>query len=83
MVDLPEADRPVNQIVNPCCFRNVFRSRRDSEGCHVILLTPRAGISVTESRLAFTHTVEGCGRSPTLPSRNRCESPSDQEEGKC
>ena len=38
MVDLPEADSPVNQMVKPRCLRRVERSVRESEGCHVMLL---------------------------------------------
>ncbi len=39
IVDFPDADRPVNQIVKPCCFRKEFLSCRDSDGCHVMLLS--------------------------------------------
>lgn len=38
MVDLPDADRPVNQMVKPGCLRNVLRSAREREGCQVMLL---------------------------------------------
>jgi hypothetical protein len=38
MVDFPDAERPVNQIVNPRCFRNSLRSCRERDGCQVILL---------------------------------------------
>ncbi len=38
MVDLPDAERPVNQIVQPFCLRSVLRSEREREGCHVMLL---------------------------------------------
>jgi len=38
MVDLPEAERPVNQIVRPLCLRRMERSVRESEGCHVMLV---------------------------------------------
>jgi hypothetical protein len=38
MVDFPEAERPVNQMVKPGCLRNVLRSSREREGCHVMLL---------------------------------------------
>ena len=38
MVDFPDADSPVNQMVNPRCLRSSLRSRRDSEACHVMLL---------------------------------------------
>lgn len=38
MVDLPDAERPVNQIVKPVCLRNLLRSLREREGCHVMLL---------------------------------------------
>jgi hypothetical protein len=37
-VDLPDADRPVNQIVKPFCLRNLLRSSRERDGCHVMLL---------------------------------------------
>jgi hypothetical protein len=38
MVDLPDADKPVNQIVKPRCFLSWLRSRRVRPGCHVIFL---------------------------------------------
>ena len=38
IVDFPEADRPVNQIVKPRCFLNPLRSWREREGCQMILL---------------------------------------------
>jgi hypothetical protein len=38
MVDLPDADSPVNQMVKPFCLRYVLRSSRESDGCHVMLL---------------------------------------------
>ena len=38
MVDLPEAERPVNQIVKPRCLRFVLRSLRERDGCQVMLL---------------------------------------------
>jgi hypothetical protein len=38
MVDFPDAESPVNQIVNPRCFRSSFLSCRESEGCHVMFL---------------------------------------------
>lgn len=41
MVDLPDALRPVNQIVKPFCLRRVVRSAREREGCHVMLLVGR------------------------------------------
>jgi hypothetical protein len=37
-VDLPEAERPVNQIVKPRCLRRSLRSEREREGCQVMLL---------------------------------------------
>ena len=37
-VDLPEAERPVNQMVNPRWPRSSLRSCRDSDGCQVMLL---------------------------------------------
>lgn len=37
-MDLPEADRPVNQIVKPFCLRKDSRSAREREGCQVMLL---------------------------------------------
>lgn len=41
MVDLPDAERPVNQMVKPFCLRNSLRSARERDGCHVMLLKPR------------------------------------------
>jgi hypothetical protein len=38
MVDLPEAERPVSQIVRPRWERRVERSRRERDGCHVMFL---------------------------------------------
>jgi hypothetical protein len=38
MVDLPDADRPVNHSVKPRCLRFVWRSERESDGCQVMLL---------------------------------------------
>lgn len=38
MVDLPEAERPVNQSVRPVCLRRELRSARLREGCQVMLL---------------------------------------------
>ena len=38
MVDLPEAERPVNQRVRPCCLRRALRSGRVREGCQVMFL---------------------------------------------
>jgi hypothetical protein len=38
MVDLPDAERPVNQIVKPFCLRKPLRSARERDGCHVMLL---------------------------------------------
>ena len=38
IVDLPDAERPVNQIVKPRCFRNSLRSWREREACQVMLL---------------------------------------------
>jgi hypothetical protein len=38
MVDLPEADRPVNQTVAPFCLRSSLRSWRVKPACHVMLL---------------------------------------------
>ena len=38
IVDFPEAERPVNQIVKPRCFRSSLRSWREREGCQVMLL---------------------------------------------
>ena len=38
MVDFPDAERPVNQIVKPRCLRNSLRSWREREGCQVMLL---------------------------------------------
>lgn len=40
MVDFPEPDSPVNQIVKPRCLRRVLRSVREiAELCHVIFLS--------------------------------------------
>lgn len=38
MVDFPDADRPVNQTVQPFCLRRSERSARVSDGCQVMLL---------------------------------------------
>lgn len=38
MVDLPEAERPVNQMVRPVCLRRELRSALLREGCQVMLL---------------------------------------------
>jgi len=38
MVDLPEAERPVNQTVHPCCLRSSLRSLRVRPECQVMLL---------------------------------------------
>jgi len=38
MVDLPDAERPVNQIVKPRCLRFALRSLRERDGCQVMLL---------------------------------------------
>jgi len=40
MVDLPEAERPVNQTVQPFCLRSSLRSWRVRPECHVMLLSP-------------------------------------------
>lgn len=37
-VDLPEALRPVNQMVKPFCLRKDSRSARERDGCQVMLL---------------------------------------------
>jgi hypothetical protein len=37
-VDLPEAERPVNQIVKPFWERSWLRSWREREGCQVMFL---------------------------------------------
>lgn len=38
-MDLPDALRPVSQIVRPVCLRRVLRSARvRPEACHVILV---------------------------------------------
>ena len=39
MVDLPEAERPVNQTVAPFCLRRSVRSSRVRPACHVMLLS--------------------------------------------
>ena len=46
-VDLPDADRPVNQMVNPRWPRSVLRSCRESDGCQVMLLSRALEVSVT------------------------------------
>merc|ERR1711939_730041 len=38
IVDFPEADRPVNQTVQPFCLRSSLRSWRVRPGCHVMLV---------------------------------------------
>lgn len=43
MVDFPDAESPVNQIVKPRCLRRVVRSARVREGCQVIFLR---GVSI-------------------------------------
>lgn len=43
MVDLPEAERPVNQTVAPFCLRRSVRSVRVKPECHVMLLSPLLG----------------------------------------
>lgn len=41
MVDLPEAERPVNQRVKPFCLRYSLRSLRVRPGCQSRLALPR------------------------------------------
>jgi len=41
MVDLPDAERPVNQTVQPFCLRNSLRSERVRPECQVMLLELR------------------------------------------
>lgn len=55
MVDLPEPDRPVNQIVKPRCFRSSWRSWRVREGCHVIFLLRIYQIGGNVYRLDLEH----------------------------
>ena len=43
MVDLPEAERPVSQMVRPGCLRSVERSLWEREGCQVMLLHGKKG----------------------------------------
>lgn len=38
MVDFPDAERPVNQTVQPFCLRRVLRSERVRPACQVMLL---------------------------------------------
>jgi hypothetical protein len=38
IVDLPDADRPVNHTVQPFCLRSSLRSLRVRPACHVMLL---------------------------------------------
>jgi hypothetical protein len=49
MVDLPEADRPVNQMVAPCCLRSSLRSLRVRPACQVMLLL--CSIQVSDCKL--------------------------------
>ena len=35
---MPEAERPVNQSVKPCCLRSWLRSERERDGCQVMFL---------------------------------------------
>lgn len=51
MVDLPEAERPVSQMVRPGWWRRAARSRCEREGCQVMLLGRRGRVS----------REEGCG----------------------
>lgn len=46
MVDLPDADSPVSQIVKPFCLRSAKRSARESDGCQVMLLSKRGGVGI-------------------------------------
>lgn len=46
MVDLPDAERPVSQRVRPRWLRSLDRSGRVREGCQVMLLRVREGISL-------------------------------------
>lgn len=70
MVDLPEAERPVNQIVKPRCLRYMLRSLRERDGCQVMLLLgcyehfcerPRGMVgSYVAIALCFALRVKGC-----------------------
>jgi hypothetical protein len=51
IVDLPEAERPVNQTVQPLCFLNSLRSLRVRPECHVMFLASSHSLLNT-SRLA-------------------------------
>lgn len=46
MVDLPEADRPVNQIVAPFCPRSSLRSLRVRPACQVMLLARASALAL-------------------------------------
>ena len=56
-VDLPDAERPVNQIVKPLCFLSSVRSRRESEGCQVIFLSPPSQRRSSLASLEATHVA--------------------------
>lgn len=51
MVDFPDAERPVNQIVKPFCLRRVLRSERERPSCHVMLLSQK--VLVSQSCLSY------------------------------
>lgn len=44
-MDLPEAERPVSQMVRPRWLRSWLRSRREREGCQVMLLMLRVSFA--------------------------------------
>lgn len=56
-VDLPDADRPVNQMVMPRWPRVSLRSRRESDGCHVMLLRECQLEIQRSSRKAFDASI--------------------------
>lgn len=69
MVDFPEAERPVNQTVQPACLRRVLRSERESEGCQVMLLEGAVSLCFAErlgeERLLREHQLERNSRDKT------------------
>lgn len=45
MVDLPEAERPVSQIVKPCCWRRAERMEGvRGVGCQLMFLFGHEGV---------------------------------------
>jgi hypothetical protein len=64
MVDLPEAERPVSQIVRPCCLRSEVRSARVRALAWKVMLLGFVSIIqlVLAVLLLFTHVdiFENC-----------------------